>query len=92
MKTVLQGLSGILFLAALIFGYRNHVGLFFMFLSVSLGLFSLTETRVEWGRKITKRNWKDLLKERWQMTLVAKICQFASFLCLIAYVFIFPVN
>ena len=89
MKIHFKLASLIFFFASLVAAEKNEIKLFFLLLSFSLEIYSLTQLEIDWEAKIDIKNLKKFTMERFSMSWSGKICEFAALICLVGF-FISP--
>lgn len=85
MEVKLKFLSAVLLIFSHYLGLNGRLDLYFLFSSVSLGLFSLTESEIPLNRRLQLKNYRSGFFGKWPMTSVGKLCQDVAVLMAVIY-------
>ena len=85
----LRIVCAVFFLGAIVSLYQRHDDTALLFAALGFALVFIVESNFDWQQRITRSNWKQsLLEPKAQTTLMGKVAQVMSLLCIVGSLFI----
>lgn len=78
--------SAVFFIGALASVAQGRTDATLLFAALGFGMVQIAESNIDWRERITRKGWKRTIFEpKWQITVVGRLAQILSFVCLFGF-------